>query len=145
MKKTALTAACAAAALPLAACGGGDGSDGDFHALGSYLESQKSPAKVDLAKIYPDSDIYLVCPYGGEAANAKVGDLVFSGEDSRDDVNFVVTRKEDSMFESSLTKTPISRDEIDLCSSENSTDARFLDSTTLTFEREEDGTWVLKD
>lgn len=145
MKKTALTAACAAAALPLAACGGGDGPDGDFHTLGSYLESQKSPAKVDLAKIYPDSDIYLVCPYGGEAANAKVGDLVFSGEDSRDDVNFVVTRKEDSMFESSLTKIPISRDEIDLCSSENSTDARFLDSTTLTFEREEDGTWVLKD
>lgn len=145
MKKMALAATFAITALPLAACGGGDGPDGDFHTLGAYLESQESPAKVDLAEIYPESDIYLVCPYGGEAANAKVGDLVFSGEDSRDDINFVVTRKKDSTFESSLAKTPISRDEIDLCSSENSTDARFLDSTTLTFEKEEDGTWVLKD
>lgn len=145
MKKMTLAATFALAALPLAACSDGGDSNGDFHTLGSHLESQESPAKVDLAEIYPDSDIYLVCPYGGEAANAKIGDLVFSGEDSRDDVNFVVARKKDSMFESSLTKTPISRSEIDLCSSENSTDARFLDNTTLTFEREEGGTWVLRD
>lgn len=145
MKKTALTAAFAAVVLSLVACGSDGIPDGEFHTLEAYLKDQKSPAKVDLAEIYPDSDIYLVCPYGGEAANAKIGELVFSGEDVRDDTNFVIAKQRDSMFESSSTKTPINRGEIDLCSSENSTDARLLDNTTLTFEKDEDGTWVLKD
>ena len=146
MRKTTLAAAaCAAAALSLVACSSDDIPGGEFHTLETYLKDQKSPAKVDLAEIYPDSDIYLVCPYGGEAANAKIGELVFSGEDVRDDTNFVIAKQRDSMFESSSTKTPINRGEIDLCSSENSTDARLIDNTTLTFEKDEDGTWVLKD
>ncbi|MCZ9293334.1 hypothetical protein [Corynebacterium meitnerae] len=123
----------------LTACG----THPEQHALQDALAEHAADASVTLhvSDVYPNaSQVLLVCPYAGHAANDTLGTRVFRNyEDSYDSTNWVLVQKPNGK----VSKVALERSQVDLCAGDAEAVLALNPDAQMRFERR-DGVWALR-
>ena len=131
-------ASAALSCLLLSACG----ANAEQTALQDALAGHAGDASATLrvADVYPDAtQVLLVCPYAGHAANDAIGRHVFGNyEDTDEATNWVLIQKPNGK----ATKVALERSQVDLCAGNAEAVLALNPDTRMVFEGR-DGVWAL--
>ena len=119
------------------------GTHADQHALQDALSEHAGDASVTLhvSDVYPNAtQVLLVCPYAGQAANDLLGRHVFRNyEDSYDSTNWVLVQQPNGK----VSKVALERSQVDLCAGDAEAVLALNPDAQMVFEGR-DGVWVLE-